>query len=549
MADRESLKRLVVSRQSALESKRNLWDGIWQEVADFVIPIREDILGTLLPGQKQGQRIYDGTAVGAAQLYADGVHSHLFSRVSPWFSLLSGDDEIDSIKSVRQWFQDVASHLYIVLSRSNFYDMSWQFIYDGGVIGTAVMYAEPDDKTSNIVWEAIHPGECYIEENVYGYVDTLHRKRKLTAKQAIERFGIDNVPEAIKTQYNLDPYKESEWIHAVYPRQDYDDRSALATKKRFASVWMSKEGGHIAQESGYDEFPYAVWRFMKCGKAAYGRSNAMLAIVDIKKANIISKTLLGAAQISVDPPWNIPSEMRDNLQLMPGGRNHYTNELRLVSRINTNINYPIGTDREERVQAAIERHFKTQYFLLLTQSERAKTATEALEIKAELANVLGPMVGRLNNEGSDKFIDMAFNIEWSAGRIPPPPPELIERQGQPIQINYMGPLAQAQRRLFATQGIRSGLETVAPIFELSPGSMDIVNWDETVKDLLNGNGFPAKNMNDETDVEMLRTQRAKAQQQQQAMAMMMEGAKPIKDIVEADVKSGGKLSKAVMGAV
>lgn len=547
--DREALKKLVIGRQSALEQKRNLWEGLWQEVADFVIPIREDILGTLQDGKKQGQRIYDGTAVGAAQLYADGVHSHLFSRVSPWFSIQKGNDEIDSIKVVRQWFQDVASHLYTVFGQSNFYDASWQFIYDGGVIGTAVMYAEKDDISENIVFEAVHPGECYIEENVFGFVDTLHRKRKLTAKQAVKKFKIENVPEAVKSQYNQNPYKEGEWVHCVYPREDYDTRSALAIKKRFASVWYHKDSGHISFEGGYDEFPYAVWRFMKSGKSAYGRSNAMLALSDIKKANIISKTMLGAAQMASDPPWNIPSEMRDKLQLKPGGHNYYDSENRLLSRIDPRINYPIGTDREERVQAIIERHFKTQYFLLLAQSEKVKTATEALEIKGELANVLGPMVGRLNNEGSDKFIDMAFNLEWNAGRIPPPPSELLERSGEPIQIVYLGPLAQAQRRLFATQGIRSGLETVAPIFELVPSTMDNINWDSTVKDLLNGNGFPAKNMNEDDEIEITRDERAKQQKAKAMQQMIMEGAKPMKDMVEADVKSGGKLSKALTGAV
>ena len=97
-----------MGRQAALESKRNLWETIWQEVADFVIPVREDIMGTLQAGTKQGSRIYDGTAVGAAQLYADGVHSHSFSRVSPWFSLQLADTKINEMQEVKELLQDVA---------------------------------------------------------------------------------------------------------------------------------------------------------------------------------------------------------------------------------------------------------------------------------------------------------------------------------------------------------------------------------------------------------------------------------------------------------
>ena len=539
----------MIGRQKALEQKRNLWEQLWQEIADFVIPVREDIMGTLQAGIKQGSRIYDGTAVGAAQLYADGVHSHSFSRVSPWFSLQLADPKIGEMQEVKEWLQDVASRLYTTLAMSNFYDSSWMFIYDGGTIGVATMYNEEDRTSGKRVFETVHPGEVYIEENYLGIVDTLHRKRKLTAKQVIEKFGEANVPEDVKFQYKSNPFKEAEWVHCVYPREDYNDRSALSTKKRFASVWYHVGSGHIAQESGYDEFPYAVWRFMKSGNSAYARSPAILALSDIKKANLISKTMLGAAQLAIDPPLNIPSEMRDKLQIKPRGFNYYGQDHnRIISPINTgSSNYPIGTDREERVQAIIEQHFKTNYFLMLTQSERAKTATEALEIKGELAAVLGPMVGRLNTEGSDKFIDMVFQSEFKAGRLPKPPDILLEMGGQPIQIVYLGPLAQAQKRLFMTQGIRSALEVVAPIFEISPTSMDVIDFDETVKDLLAGSGFPAKDMNDNTEVEKIRATRAKQLKAEAMKQMMIEGAKPMKDIVEADVKSGGKLSKALVG--
>ena len=548
MADRESLKKLVMGRQAALESKRNLWETIWQEVADFVIPVREDIMGTLQAGTKQGSRIYDGTAVGAAQLYADGVHSHSFSRVSPWFSLQLADTKINEMQEVKEWLQDVASRLYTALAMSNFYDSSWMFIYDGGTIGMATMYNEEEKTSGKQVFETVHPGEVYIEENYLGIVDTLHRKRKLTAKQAVEKFEELNVPQCTKDTYKQNPFKEEEWVHCVYPREDYDERSALNTKKKFASVWYHVGSGHIAQESGYDEFPYAVWRYMKSGNSAYARSPAIMALSDIKKANLIAKTMLGAAQASVDSPWNIPSEMMGKLQLKPGGHNYYgPDHNRIISRINQNINYPIGVDREERIQQIIEQHFKTNYFLMLTQSERAKTAKEALEIKGELDAVLGPMVGRLNTEGSDKFIDMVFQAEFKAGRLPKPPDVLLDMGGQPIQIVYLGPLAQAQKRLFMTQGIRSALEVVAPVFAMVPTTMDIVNWDEAGKDLLAGSGFPAKDMNDDTEIDKIRGERAKQQQAEAMKQMMVEGAPAIRDLAEADAKTGGKLSKALVG--
>jgi uncharacterized protein YjgD (DUF1641 family) len=542
---KEELKKLIVGRQKALEQKRHNWETLWQETADFIIPIREDILGTLQQGLKQGQRIYDGTAVGAAIVLTDGLHGHLLSPTTPWFKLLTGKPEVDSIREVRMWLEEIASLLYTAIGRSNFYEAVWMYLYDGVTIGTASLYAEEDEVNQRLVFEAVHPGECYIEENIFGRADIHHRKRKITARQAVEKFGFDNVPQAIRDQVKVDPFKDGEWIHAVFPRDDYDGRSLLATKKKTASVWYHCGSGEIVHESGYDDFPYAVWRFMKSGKSSYGRSPAMMALSDVKALNIISKTLLGAAQLAVDPMLNIPSEMKDKFQKKPGGLNHYSDPSRIVTPVHTSINFPAGIDREEKKQRIIEQHFHVDYFLMLARSEREMTAYEVLEKQGEKAAILGSVVGRLNSEAIDTIIDMVFNMEYRAGRLPPPPRVLLERAGDPIQIVYLGPLAQAQRRLFATQGIRSGIEAAAPIIQMFPESADAIDPLKTVQKLLTAHGFPAEAMNDEQIINAIRDARDKTKQQEMAMQAMMNIAPAVKDIANADKNTGGAITKAI----
>jgi hypothetical protein len=528
------LQKFVSGRQKQLESQRVIWEQEWQSVAELCIPIREDIYGTAQSGSRQGSKIYDGTAVGAAQLFADGMHGYNISPALQWFKLQMSKSEISDMPEVREWLQDVESRLYSALTRSNFYDASWMYLYDGGTIGTASMYMEEDISTGRISFESIHPGECYIAEDRYGNIDIYHRKRKLTARQAIQMFGENGCPDAVKI-----------FIHAVFPREERDDRKADAKNKKYASVWL--QGQHVCKESGYAEFPYSVWRYSKSGKEAYGRSPAMLALADIKGLNLIAKSMLAAAQLAVEPPLNVPAELRGKVQMRPRGMNYYDSDKRVISPIQLGTQYPIGIDREQNKQKIIENHFHVDFFLMLARSEGSMTATEVMERQGEKAAVLGAATGRLNSEGLDKIIDRVFNIELEAGRLPQPPDILLEMGGEPIEVVYMGPLAQAQRRLFKTAGIRQGLETALPFMQAFPEAAVKIDAIKTMEELLEASGFPQKCMRTDEMIKQIndaKAEQAQQMQQQEQMAQVLQGAESLS---KTDKNLGNILSKSIAG--
>ena len=199
------LVKLVSGRQSKLESNKKNWVQRMQDVADYVIPHRDDIRGTLVSGGRKGTKIYDGTAQGAAVLATDGIHGYHVSPAFPWFKYTMSRDAANEVKEVRLWLEEVEYAMYMALTRSNFYSEMWSFIYDGFTIATAAMYPEEDIADGRIVFESVHPGEIYIAENQYGEVDLLHRKRKLTIRKLIQEFGAENLPEAIKRMRSRNP--------------------------------------------------------------------------------------------------------------------------------------------------------------------------------------------------------------------------------------------------------------------------------------------------------------------------------------------------------
>ena len=368
----EALKKLITSRQSKLETNRSQIEPIWTSVAELVNIGLGDITNR---GQSDktfgdlGRKAFDGTAIGAAVLATSGIHGYHVSPSFPWFNYVMSREVLNKVPEIKEWLQAEEADVYSALNNSNFYSAMWDYIYNGFTIGSVAIYGEEDIETGRLVFESVHPRESYFEENRFGEVDVFHRKRKRTARQLVQKFGKENLPDAVKNAYENDPFSEFEIIHAVFPREEYDDRKKDAKNKKYASVWYLTGSSKIVSEGGYDEFPYKVWRYMRSGNTVYGLSPAILALCDIKGVNIISKTMLGAAQLFLDPPLNVTSDLKGKVQWKPRGLNPYDDHNKIVRPAQIGSTFPIGIDREEKVQAAIRERSHVDTFPMLANLE------------------------------------------------------------------------------------------------------------------------------------------------------------------------------------
>ena len=541
----------ISGRQKKLESERSSFNDRLQDVADFVSPHRDDIRGNTMKGGKQGDKIFDGTAVSAAVLAADGIHGYHVSPAFPWFQYELNRKAANKLPEVREFLQEIEFNMYMALNRSNFYGEMWRYIYDGFTLGTAPFYPEEDLKEGRIVFEAVHPGECYIAENQYGEVDVLHRKRKMPVRNIIKRFGRENCPDTITNLEKTAPFQEFEVIHAVYPREEYDTNKKDSKNKRYASCWLLTADNHLLKESGFNNFPFNVWRYLKTGKSPYGTSPAHLAMSDIKGINLMSKTIQGAAQMAVDPPYNVPAYLEGKVQLRPRGLNFLEkgDQIKAVQ----GGQYPIGIDREQAKQQAIRERFHVDTFLMLTQlagQGGKRTATEVMEMVAEKAAILGAELGPLNHQ-LDNILDQVYQIELKAGRMPQPPDILLEMAQEDPHLRfdpvYVGPLAQAQKERFASDWVMKFAQKIGPMIEVQPSILDNFDLDEGVRSIARTINIPAEVLKDRQKVEEFRAQKAQAMQEEREKQEMAEMAGVAKDVGSLDKK--GTLIDSVVGAV
>ncbi len=354
-------------RMKELQEVKDFYENRDYDIARYVNPRRELLRDSQRfddKGEARGKMGYSGVPASALSIWVDGMQGHMVSQSLKWFKNVISDKRVNEIDEVQKYLQEYDEAMYGEYNNSNFYAILGEWFRDAGSIGTATLYTEEDIGREVAVHVPIHPREIFISEDRYGEVATVFRKFFLTAKQEVQKFGEDNVSKKIADNAKEHPEKKHEFIHAVYPNTDLMFGSILAIHKPFASVYVETSGDDIevgdgvVKKSGYDLNPYAVWRLRKNSDEIYGYSPAADAMVTIKKAHQMSKTLLKAAQMAVEPPLNVPEHMRGKTRIEPKGHNYFEKGGDVASVINTGINYPIAIDREEKIQRIIEDAYR-----------------------------------------------------------------------------------------------------------------------------------------------------------------------------------------------
>jgi hypothetical protein len=508
MASVDPLVSRLDRRYRDLANARSNWEHHWQQLADYMLPRKADIVKKRTQGDKRTELIYDGTAIHAVELLASSLHGMLTSPSTPWFSMRFRERELQGNDAANEWLESCIDQMYQAFHRSNFQQEVHELYFDLVVFGTGAIYVEGAD--DGVRFGTRHIAEISISEDANGIVDTVYRKFKMTARAMEQQFGRDALPPAVLKDIENSPYTEHTILHAVYPRTDKPGRAAK--NKRIASIYYHMDSKALLSESGFDDFPFMVPRFVKDSVSTYGRSPAMTALPDVKMLNKMSEVTIRAAQKQIDPPLMVPDDgFIMPIRTTPGSLNFYRAGTRdRMEPLNIGANNPLGLNMEEQRRNAIRQAFYVDQ-LLLSQGQ-TMTATEVLQRNEEKMRLLGPVLGRLQSEMLQPLISRVFGLLLRNGVLPPAPEEL---QGRDIEIEYVSPLAKAQK-LTDLQSMLRGFEVMMQVAEVAP-VMDYLDSDKLVKYLVDTTGIPATVIRSDEEVARMRRQ-AQQQQEQQAEA-------------------------------
>lgn len=509
MAEIDQRAAVLMKRFGSLKTYRSNWESHWQEIGDFVAPNKGNITKKRTHGDKNTERIFDGTAQFAAELMASSMHGMLTNSGTPWFSLRYTDDEFETDDTSKEWLEAATDTMYVEIGRSNFHEAINELYFDLVTFGTAVMFVDTD-KEGTLRFSTRHISECYVSEDEFGRVDTVFREFKMPARAAVAQFGEENITQRLLKKSQDDPYEMVELLHVVMPRYDRDTVKIDAKNKPVASIYLDPGDKKIISESGFDEFPYMVPRFRKASyENGYGRSPAMTALADIKMLNEMSKAVIQAAQLQIHPPLLVPDDgFILPVRTVPGGLNFYRSGTRdRIEPLNIGANNPLGENQLEQRRTAIRAAFYVDQ--LVTGNRPGMTATEVIQKSTEKMRILAPLTGRLQSELLRPLIDRIFNLITKKKGFAPAPETMA---GNEIDIEYVSPLAKAQR-----QGdVQASLELfqfLAPLMQVDPNVVDFLDVDGLAKHIIKTTGVPASVVRGAEEVAAIREQKQQMQAQ------------------------------------
>ena len=505
-----------------MESQRQTWEHHWQEILDYVMPRKAEVSFQRSKGEKRTEVLFDSTAITACTLLAASLQGTLTSPSLPWFSLKLREQELNKERDIQIWLEDTAKRMYELFNESNFNTEVHEMYLDLVSIGTGALFLEESRKgfdEEGIHFNALHIKEYFIAENINGKVDTLYRKYKLTARQAVQEFGEDNVGEKVLEAAKEKPDKIFNFIHAVEPTEDYERATGKsATKLPFHSCHVCMEDKMKVRVGGYNEFPYLVPRWSKATGEIFGRSPSYNALPDIKTLNKAVEIGLKAWAKAIDPPLLVQDDgVIGRVRMTPGGISVVRND-GAIKPLQIGSNWQITDMKENQLRTAIRQAYYSDQLQL--QEGPQMTATE-VQVRYELMQrLLGPTLGRFQTEFLNPLIERIFGIMLRNDALLEQP-EIIE--GQVIDIEYVGPLARSQRMEEAT-AIDRVYELAFNIAQADPSILDILDHDTAIRTRAILLGVPQTVLRGKEEVMGIRQQRAEQQQMEQQMAMAAQSS-------------------------
>lgn len=542
-AEEQELVGELILQWQYLFGLRGNWNSHWTEIAQRIYPMESYLFQNFsqlnMQGDKRNFEVYDSTPVLALQRFGAILDSLLTPRDSFWHQLKASDPMLMRDKATRFWFEKTNNVLFKerYMPTSNFASQNQKLYLSLGAYGTGVLFIDGLAGNPGVRYRSIHLGECYIQENHQGVVDSLCRHFMMTARQAVQMFG-PKCPENITNVAERFPERQFFFLHWVKPRTDRDPDRRDFKGMKYASYYISIEGHSICWEGGYRQFPYTVPRYFQAPNEPYGRSIAMDLLPAIKTLEEEKKTMLKQGHRVTDPVLLVHDDsLIDAFNMQPGAMNAggMTADGRPLVGVLPTGNVQAGQEMMKDERDLIDDSFLKNLFLVLTENPEM-TATEVLERTREKAMLLAPTIGRIQSEYLGPLIEREIDILQSQGKIDPMPPLLKSAKGE-YKVVYDSPITRTQKSEWAAGAMRT-VESLIQVAQATgdPSVLDYINFDVAAPAIAVINGTPDSWLHTKEELAKLKQMRA----QQQQMQTAIQAAPAVAGIVKAHAaaKSG-----------
>lgn len=500
--------------------RRSEHESTWRQCAEYTFPLRasgwQSNALNAVTGQEAQAELLDDVSTQSANTLAASIVSGSVPANSRWFDMDVYGVETDSAK---RWLEDAADTVWTNIHAANFDSTVFECALDYVTVGMFAMFVD-EDEGGGFRFEQWPLHECYFAcARRGGVIDTVYRKFKLTAQQAVAQFGEDKVTREVRELADTKPYELVEFGWALYPR---GTMGVMSSSMPVASCIWERKGKHLVREGGYHEMPLIVPRWKLLPDGVYAVGPTYDALPNIKTLNELKALQMAALDVAVSGMWIAKDDGVLNARTLKIGPRKVivANDTDSLKPLGTGADFNVAFVSEERLQAAIRRAYMADQ--LQPQDGPAMTATEVHARIGLIRQLLGPIFGRMQSEFLQPLVERCFGLAYRAGALGQAPREL---QGQNFAVRYISPLARAQK-LEEVSAIERFAQTAMTIAQAKPEVMDLFDAEAGMRAVGDALGVPNSAIRSADDVDALRKiraeQQAAAQQQAQQQAVAQQ---------------------------
>ena len=521
--------------------RQTWWSTNWNDIARYIAPRRSLFLtqgsgglptpNSMMRGVPINNQIVDPAATLALRYCAGGMASNLAGPQRPWFKVIPLMQGVELDDDARKWIEDTENRIYGVLSISNFYNQFVQECEDIAAYGTspAIIY---EDEENVIRVHVPCVGEYYLDVDASNRVTGLYRLILMTVAQQVDFFGIDNVTEEVATLWKgKGAGLQSERIiaHAIEPNYAVGEKKDWKVPGGFPWREVYWSYGDASEQPlalrGFWDKPFSASRWATQGNDAYGRSQGMDVLPDVKQLQVMTRRMAEAIEKMVRPPLIADEKLKNqpasglpgHVTFMPGLDAH--NGMRSIYNVNPDVN--ALSQNIEKITDRINKGFFKDIFMAISDLKGdQRSATEIVQRRAEALQIMGPVVENLITENLRPKLKRIFAIMQRKKLIDPMPKSL---QNSALGFQFTSVLATAQQAA-AMGAMDSMISIISNLATVNKDVLDKINFDAYVDEKAQMSGVPTTLIWDKDHVAKVRAGRAQVQQQQMQQQQLHNSA-------------------------
>lgn len=502
----------VSQRVEKMFEKRTRWDALWDITYRYVAPERAVFFQAQRDVNSVMERVYDSTAVDAAERLTNLIASRLCPPWQKWFRAVPGPAIRDPAmrEQMQAALQVITDLAHSALARSNFYQEIQPTLLDRVVGGTCGLSGF--SRGREMIFSNVPLQELALEEDAHGRVHALARKYTFTPAEVLRLYRARLTDTIISELSN-----KNDTLCEIH------DLCTLTALGDWAFTRVLKHQEGVILESSTTSYARLMGsRWAKIPGEAYGRGPALRALSDTRALNRVKELTLKHAARAVSGVYTVLDDGIINpytislepMTFLPVGSNDLNNpsirELPPAGDLNT------AAFVVQDLRSSILKTFLADQFGPLERTPRS--ATEVAERTRIIAQELGATIARLQYELLTPVLRLVITHLQEHPDIKLPEMDLDD---ETFRVEYVSQLAQAQQAS-EEQNILEFAMTAVQFGEVDPKAGLVIDVHEALRRVAELKSIDPALLRSHQQVEELLAQAGQTAEQAQAEGVPLE---------------------------